>query len=959
MIRILALLVVLLTLSLSLSPKAIAKDSLQTIETDYARIHFQQDYQAFAEQVADKFDAIYLDVSQRVGFEQNEKIDFLIADDFHQANGYAVPLASGKIVKIFTSAPRSEQTLGSYEDWLDLVISHELTHKIHMAEPSRSWRSMFDKLLFNIDVVNFSRYPRWVSEGYATLIETEYTQQGRVNSDYVKALLQQWAIEGQLPSYKTINGNDSYTGNRMAYYQGSAFLFWLQNHYGKDKLSQLWHRSTAAKYRDFNEAFTGLFLQSPKRLYKQFVVEQTYLAKQSQQGITVSGKLWQNNAYQVLSSEPSPKQDKILQLEKDAKGFISLSVFALSDNVEAKEEFIKDNKELLESDPLDIPDTMPVVFNHKAESVVKPNSQHQWRQARWLDDDHALVLQYLIQDNHELGFELAKVNLTTGTVEKITENLRLHDYAVMPDQQAVIAVAHYAGFNQLIRLSLIDGSWQALTDKKLNIQMDNLTLSPDGKKLALIANHNKHWQIHLFNLESKTWQVVKLFAVDELFADKSASTKLLSGNYVSYLRWQEDGLYFSHSLAQQDDQSVNAFRLNFANNTWQQLTQGYKLTTQAFTLKATTENKLSTEQLFYLVTTSDGQDTYIQNLAAQEGHIKHQAIAQGRFDLKNIAEQQSKKLNQSVKNSYDYDIGPQALTLALGAYASDDENGLELIAKGGDPLGRLRWQAAYSDGDWQKNSAANIKSNWLNLNWYGEIVDSELSNNANNLQSTALNVELAYETNISFYSSVKFSVGLGSEKVETQLIDDQISHYRLQGQYSFDDATGKLSYGYDVKGLFIDYRGDFQDWQRLDYGLRTFVGFADNRLSYQYLNKTLDDSAPSYQLLKLGGQITSATSQVVNHQMLDPRLPLAWQTGFEFEQHSVDLSTSSIGLFYLNHKTDSYDALSAYGLQVSSKVDNISPLIDGVTVKAGYTWFETQFDESNHQYHLSVTYQFK
>jgi len=947
-----AFLLVLALLAISLPQTAIAKDNLQTIETDYARIHFQQDYQAFAEQVADKFDAIYLDVSQRVGFEQNEKLDFLIADDFHQANGYAIPLASGKIVKIFTSAPRSEQTLGSYEDWLDLVISHELTHKIHMSEPSRSWRSMFDKVLFNADTVNFNRYPRWVSEGYATLIETEYTQQGRVNSDYVKALLQQWAIEGQLPSYKAINGNGSYTGNRMAYYQGSAFLFWLQEHYGKDKLSQLWHRSTAAKYRNFDEAFKGLFLQSPKRLYKQFVAEQTYRAKKSQQNLTASGNLWQNNAYQVLSSEPSPKQDKLLQLEKDAEGIISLNVFALTENVKAKEKFIQKNKELLEKDPEDIPDTLPLVFNREAESAVKPNSKHQWRQARWLDDEHALVLQYLIQDNHELGFELAKVTLATGEVEKITNSLRVHDYAVMPDQLSVVAVTHYAGFNQLVRISLKDGSWQKVTDKKLNVQMDNLTLSPDGKELALIANHDKHWQIHLFNLEDKKWRVVNLYDENNKTSDERSTDKRLSGNYVSFLRWQTDGLYFSRSQQTRNSQSVNIFRLNFEDKTWQQLTQGFKLTTQAFTLKQLTEDELTSEQLFYLVTSSQGQDTYSQNLTTD-------VIAQGRFELQNIAEKQSPPLMATTQSSQNYGIGPQAFTIGLGGYVSDDENGLELIVKGGDPLGRLRWQAAYSDGDFQKNMAANIKSNWLDLKWYGEIVNSDFQKTASGLESSLMNAELGYATDFSFYSSVDLSFGLGSEKVDTPLLDDQISHYRLQGQYHFNDAMGKLNYGYGLSGVLIDYSGDYQEWQRVDYGLSAFIGYGNSQLSYQYANNTLDDNAPSYQLLILGGQVTSATSQVVNHQMLDSRLPLAWQVGFEFEQHSMSLITSGVSLFYLNHKADDHDALSAYGLEMSSTADNMSPLFDGITVKAGFTWFETQLKGSNNQYHLSVTYQFK
>ena len=73
----------------------------------------------------------------------------------------------------------------------------------------------------------------------------------------------------------------------------------------------------------------------------------------------------------------------------------------------------------------------------------------------------------------------------------------------------------------------------------------------------------------------------------------------------------------------------------------------------------------------------------------------------------------------------------------------------------------------------------------------------------------------------------------------------------------------------------------------------------------------------------------------------------------------MNLITSGVNLFYLNHKTDDQNALSAYGIEISSRADNMSPLFDGVTIKSGFTWFETQTKNSNNQYHLSVTYQFK
>lgn len=939
------------------SVQATAQDTIQTIETEHARIHFHQDYQAFAQQVASKFEPIYDDVSQRVGFEQNDKLDFLIGDDYHQANGYAIPLTAGKIVKVFTSSPRSEEALGSYSDWLDIVISHELTHKIHMSQPSRSWRSSLDSALLDADVLNFYRYPRWVTEGYATVIETEYTEQGRVNSDYIKAMLQQWAIEGQLPSYNALNGNDSYQGQRMAYYQGSAFLFWLQKNYGQDKLQQLWKRSTAKKYRDFEDAFSGLFLDAPKRLYKKFVTEQIFSAKQDQIVKDSHSQLWQNNAFKVISSEPSSKQDKVLQLEVDKNGYAQLNVFSLDENSKARDKFIESNQQLLADDEFDVADTMPDVFNREATHAVTPSKSMQWRQARWLDDEHALVLQAQRQENNELGFELAKVELSTGKVDKVTQSLRIHDFTINHDKKSVIAMSHFAGFNQLLEVSLADGSFKVLDEKRLNQPMDNLTLSPDGKTIALMAIHDKNWKIHFYHLSSKQWQVVNL---------------PLTGNYTSHLRWQTDGLYFSQSHVNnmqeankgiKNNVAVDIYRLQPENKSWQQLTQGDKLATNAFTIN---------DQLIYLSTTSQGQDTYSKEL---DKSMADEKLSSGNYALLTFDNPIPETNLTSDLPTKDYGIGPQTglMTISTG-YISDDDNGLDFVIRGGDPLGRLRWQAAITSGDQQDHGVVSIKSNWQNIEWFAEFIDSKYENDSFKRENQLFNIDLTKNFMISDSSQLKVQLGAGTDDIEyfsESLLtqdSDEISHYRVQGQYNFQNSFSKINYGFSLNGALINYESSKQtkhNWQRNDYGLEAFLSFKDYALQYRYQDSEVDDDTPFYSLLTHGGQLASTTSQVLTSHKVDPRVPLAWQTGFHFKQHNVEIELEGITLFYLQHEADDNDALAAYGAELNVSMDgNMTPLLDGLTIKAGFSWYEernvvTNIEDDNSQFYVSATYQFK
>jgi hypothetical protein len=934
-----------------------AKDILQTIETEHARIHFHQDYRAFAQQVASKFEPIYDDVSLRVGFEQNDKLDFLIGDDFHQANGYAIPFAAGKIVKVFTSSPRSEEALGSYNDWLDIVISHELTHKIQMSAPSRSWRSSLDSTFLTSDLINFFRYPRWVTEGYATVIETEYTKQGRVNSDYIKALLQQWAIEGQLPSYEALNGSSSYEGNRMAYYQGSAFLSWLKESYGQKKLQQLWKRSTAKKYRNFEDAFSGLFLSSPQILYKEFVAEQTYAAKQNQFAKQSKGKLWQNNAFSVISSEPSPAQNQVMQVEIDKEGFAQLNVFSLDENTKAKEEFVKNNDELLSEDSQDVADSMPVIFNRDATHTVTPAKHMRWRHARWLGDNHALVLQALQQDNNEFGFELAKVELATGEVTKITKSLRLHDFAITPDQKSVIATSHFAGFNQIIKVSLFDGSFEVLDEKRLNQPMDNLTLSPDGETLALMAIHDKQWKIHFYHLITKKWQAVEL---------------PIEGSYTSHLRWQKDGLFFSqshsdemHELRQgiKSNVAIDVYRLKPKEKTWQQLTQGRKLVTNAFTIN---------DQLIYLSTSSQGQDTYSQVINEK---LSNSELSSGNFELLTFDKPVPKINLASDLPTKDYGIGPQTglMTLITG-YDSKDDSGTDIVFRGGDPLGRLRWQAAITSGTQQEHRSFSVKSNWQSAEWFAEFIDRAYKNDGFNRDNQLINVNVAKTFTVTDNSRFKMQFGLGRDEAnyfsenQNDELSDEINHYRLQGEFGHGFNLGKVDLGFSLNAAFIDYESDQQEkqsWKRNNYGLGAFVNHGRYSFQYHYQDSKVDENTPFYALLSQGGQLTTTTSQVLNSHQADSRVPLAWQIGFHFKQHNVEVELHGLTLFYLKNEADDNDSLAAYGVELKVNNErNMTPLIDGLTVQLGYSWYEekniiTNIVEDESQLYVTATYQFK
>ena len=80
---------------------------------------------------------------------------------------------------------------------------------------------------------------------------------------------------------------------------------------------------------------------------------------------------------------------------------------------------------------------------------------------------------------------------------------------------------------------------------------------------------------------------------------------------------------------------------------------------------------------------------------------------------------------------------------------------------------------------------------------------------------------------------------------------------------------------------------------------------------------------------------------------------------------NVEVDVKGFTLFYLQHEADDNDALAAYGVEMKvSMAENMTPLLDGLFVQGGFSWYEernnfTDLVEDQNQFYLSVTYQFK
>lgn len=105
------------------------------------------------------------------------------------------------------------------------MILHEYIHLVHLSQPSRNlWRQHLRDWHDITDLLD-AVLPRWVSEGYATLLESRLTGRGRLYDNYSESVVRYYAQQGALPTYGALNNGDkSYLSNSMAYLVGVRFF---------------------------------------------------------------------------------------------------------------------------------------------------------------------------------------------------------------------------------------------------------------------------------------------------------------------------------------------------------------------------------------------------------------------------------------------------------------------------------------------------------------------------------------------------------------------------------------------------------------------------------------------------------------------------------------------------------------------------------------------------------------
>ncbi len=217
----------LLCMLLTIVPTATAqvdpRGAMRTIALPHFRVHFRPDHEALARRAALLAETAYAQLSRELA-PPSGPVDLLIADNVDASNGYAQVFPTNRVV-IYAVPPIALRELRFHDEWLRVVITHEMAHIFQIDRARGAWavgRAVFGRNpLFFPNALT----PSWVKEGLAVHYESEFTGSGRSLSTAFPMIAQTAVRDDFVPGPSRWSLSTSqFPGGQTAYAWGTLLM---------------------------------------------------------------------------------------------------------------------------------------------------------------------------------------------------------------------------------------------------------------------------------------------------------------------------------------------------------------------------------------------------------------------------------------------------------------------------------------------------------------------------------------------------------------------------------------------------------------------------------------------------------------------------------------------------------------------------------------------------------------
>ncbi|MDH5324561.1 MAG: hypothetical protein OEZ68_08295 [Gammaproteobacteria bacterium] len=452
--------------------------SWKTMHTPHFYIHYHDGEEALAKETAVIAERAHQRLSQFLDWTPSSPTELILTDRMDFTNGWATPLPRNTM-NIIVSPPDDVGVLDDYSNWLELLITHEYTHILHMDKATGAsgvFRKIFGRLFSPFLAAFPNAYqPSWVLEGLATYTETDTEKGiGRGQSNSFKALMRMEVETGVKPITQVNQPMVTWPAGTARYLYGVYFMNFIRDTYGEEKLREWIHNYSNNLLPFFINRNAGqTFGKSLGRLWPEF---ETYVQKQfrpqlehiKSQGL-VAGTQLSQTGYYTGAPRSLPNGD----------------IFYVQDD------FLSHQK------------LMRIKHNSTTPQVVAEVETDRY-------DVHptaGIIMARLDLFNNASYFsDLHHIDIETGRQTRLTSEKRYIYATWNPQGDRIVAVHNHLSEKALHLLDANGNYLDTLWSGKDKVVVSQPDWSPDGKTIvASVWRPDSQWNLEAFSLAEKRW----------------------------------------------------------------------------------------------------------------------------------------------------------------------------------------------------------------------------------------------------------------------------------------------------------------------------------------------------------------------------------------------------------------------------------------------------------------------
>lgn len=216
----------------------------RTLESEHFILHYPAGLERLADHSIYACERAYIQLAGEFSYRFRQKISVKLHETHDSANGFASYGPQARI-NLRATAPSSMSTLSSHDDWLQVLITHELAHILHHGAVHGIPKIV--DLVLGLGGLGrvwapSSLMPRWATEGLATYLESEYTSQGRHRSSIHDMMLRAHVLERRFMELDQItSGTRIFPFATGMYLYGSHLITYIAKQYGREALVEMIH----------------------------------------------------------------------------------------------------------------------------------------------------------------------------------------------------------------------------------------------------------------------------------------------------------------------------------------------------------------------------------------------------------------------------------------------------------------------------------------------------------------------------------------------------------------------------------------------------------------------------------------------------------------------------------------------------------------------------------------------